>query len=74
MDIGINLVCNVYNTINWYFRFFQFNSNATPWVKKLEFQLEKNYVNFSIECFPLTYDLNGFKFRINRYLLIADSF
>ena len=28
----------------------------------------------SIECFPLTYDLNGFKFRINRHLLTVGSF
>ena len=27
-----------------------------------------------IECFPLTYDLSGFKFRINRHLLTAGSF
>ena len=27
-----------------------------------------------IECFPLTYDLNSFKFRINRQLLIVSSF
>ena len=27
-----------------------------------------------IECFPLTYDLNGFKFRVNRHLLIVGSF
>ena len=27
-----------------------------------------------IECFPLTYDLNGFKSRINRHLLIVGSF
>ena len=27
-----------------------------------------------IECFPLTYDLNGFKSRINRDLLTAGSF
>ena len=27
-----------------------------------------------IECFPLTYDLNGFKFRINRHLIIVCSF
>ena len=27
-----------------------------------------------IECFPLTYDLSGFKSRINRYLLTVDSF
>ena len=25
-----------------------------------------------IECFPLTYNLNGFKSRINRYLVTAD--
>ena len=28
----------------------------------------------AIECFPLTYDLNGFKSRINRYLLTVGSF
>ena len=27
-----------------------------------------------IECFPLTYYLNGFKSRINRYLLTVGSF
>ena len=27
-----------------------------------------------IECFPLTYDLSGFKCRINRYLLTVGSF
>ena len=27
-----------------------------------------------IECFPLTYDLSGFKSRINRYLLTVSSF
>ena len=27
-----------------------------------------------MECFPLTYDLSGFKSRINRYLLTVGSF
>ena len=27
-----------------------------------------------VECFPLTYDLSGFKSRINRYLLTVGSF
>ena len=27
-----------------------------------------------VECFPLIYNLNGFKSRINRHLLTADSF
>ena len=27
-----------------------------------------------IKCFPLTYDLNGFKYRINRHLSTAGSF
>ena len=27
-----------------------------------------------MECFPLTYDLSGFKSRINRYLLAVGSF
>ena len=30
--------------------------------------------SLSIECFPLTYDLNGFKSRINRHLLIVGFF
>ena len=30
--------------------------------------------SLSIECFPLTYDLSGFKSRINRYLLTVGSF
>ena len=30
--------------------------------------------SLSIECFPLTYDLNGCKSRINRYLLTVGSF
>ena len=29
--------------------------------------------SLSIECFPLTYDLSGFKSRINRYLLTVGS-
>ena len=28
----------------------------------------------SIECFPLTYDLNDFKSRVNRHLLTVGSF
>ena len=27
-----------------------------------------------LKCFPLTYDLNGFKYRINRHLLTVGSF
>ena len=34
----------------------------------------KLWNSLPIECFPLTYDLSGFKFRINRHLLIAGSF
>ena len=30
--------------------------------------------SLSIECFPLTYDLNGFKFGISRHLLTLGSF
>ena len=30
--------------------------------------------SLSIECFPLTYDLSAFKFRINRHLLTVGSF
>ena len=27
-----------------------------------------------IQCFSLTYDLNGFKYRINKHLLAVSSF
>ena len=27
-----------------------------------------------IECFPLSYDLNGFKFRINKHILSVGFF
>ena len=30
--------------------------------------------SLSVECFPLTYDLSGFKSRINRHLLTVGSF
>ena len=30
--------------------------------------------SLSVECFPLTYDLNDFKSRINRSLLTVSSF
>ena len=48
--------------------------------------IPRNYVNsffprtaglwnfLPVECFPLTYNLSGFKFRINRHLLTGRSF
>ena len=33
----------------------------------------KLWNSLPIECFPLTYDLSGFKFRINRHLLTVGS-
>ena len=35
-------------------------------------QTARLWNSLPIGLFPLTYDLDGFKFRINRYLLIAD--
>ena len=34
----------------------------------------KLWNSLPIECFPLTYDFSGFKFRINRHLLTVASF
>ena len=34
----------------------------------------KLWNSLPVECFPLTYDLNGFKSRINRLLLTVSSF
>ena len=35
---------------------------------------EKLWNSFSEECFPLIYDLNGFKSRVNKHLLFVCSF
>ena len=35
---------------------------------------DKLWNSLPIECFPLTYDLSGFKSRINRHLLTVGSF
>ena len=37
-------------------------------------RMAKLWNSLPIECFPLTYDLSGFKSRINRHLLTAGSF
>ena len=37
-------------------------------------QLDRLWNSLPIECFPFTYNPNGFKTRINRHLLIAGSF
>ena len=34
----------------------------------------RHWNSLPIECFPLTYDLSGYKSRINRHLLTAGSF
>ena len=33
----------------------------------------RHWNSLPIECFPLTYDLSGFRSKINRHLLTADS-
>ena len=42
-------------------------NSFSPWTAKL-------WNSLLIECFPLTYDLSGFKSRINRHLLTVGSF
>ena len=50
-------------------------SVAIPRCYKDVFPLRaKLWNSLPIECFPLTYDLSGFKSRINRHLLTAGSF
>ena len=39
----------------------------------VSFLTQLDWNSFPIECFPLTYDLSGFKSRINRYLLTVGS-
>ena len=44
------------------------------YVKSFFSRTAKLWNSLPIECFPLTYDLSGFKSRIKRHLLIVDSF
>ena len=37
-------------------------------------RIGKLWNSLPIECFPLTYDLSSFKYRINRHLLTVSSF
>ena len=55
-----------YVTIQRYYKDFYVNS-FFPRTARLWYSLP-------IECFPLTYNLNGFKSRINRHLLTVGSF
>ena len=42
--------------------------------EKAAYQLLFMLANTLIECFPILYDLSGFKSRINRHLLTVGSF
>ena len=44
------------------------------YVKRFFPRTAKLWNSLPIECFPLTYDLSGFKSRINRHLLTVGSF
>ena len=44
------------------------------YVNSFFFRTARLWNSLPIECFPLTYDLNDFKSRINRYLLTVGSF
>ena len=44
------------------------------YVKSFFPRTAKLWNSLPIECFPLTYDLSGFKFRINKHLLTVGSF
>ena len=44
------------------------------YVNSLFPRTDRPWNSLPIECFPLNYSLNGFKSRINRHLLTADSF
>ena len=43
-------------------------------ISTVSFLAELDWNSLPIECFPLTYDLNGFKSRINRHLLNVGFF
>ena len=40
----------------------------------VSFLTQLGWNSLPIECFPLTYDLDDIKFRINRHLLTVGSF
>ena len=88
-SIGITLVDVLQNWLNWfYFLFLEGGLLVIP-IDCMIFlspfldvtRMSMSTVSFlalwnslPIECFPLNYDLIGFKSRINRYLLTVGSF
>ena len=44
------------------------------YVNSFFLRMARPWNSLPIECFPLTYDLSGFKSKINRYLLTVGSF
>ena len=50
------------------------NCNKDIYVNSFFLHTTRLWNSLPIECFPLTYDLNGFKSRINRHLLTIVSF
>ena len=44
------------------------------YVSSFFFRIARLWDSLPIECFPLTYDINGFKCKINRHRLTVGSF
>ena len=44
------------------------------YVSSFVYHTARLWHSLTIECFPLTYDISGFKSRINRHLLTVGSF
>ena len=60
--------------LNWFhFRFLE-GGLLVIFVNTFFPRTARLWNSLPIECFPLSYNLNGFKSRINRHLLTAGSF
>ena len=84
-SIGITLVDVLQNWLNWILFLFVILidfmiSVSIPrcykdgYVNSFFPRTARLWNSLPIECFPLTYDLSGFKSRINRYLLTVGFF
>ena len=63
----LNIIQNFTKFFMLLIRFFCFSLSFFP-------RTARRWNSLPTECFPLTYDLNGFKSRINRHLLTAGFF
>ena len=81
-SIGTTLIDVLQNWLSWFHYLFHEGSLLIILIDFHDFsvtfldvtKMPMSTVSLSIECFPLTYNLNVFKSRINRHISTVGSF